>query len=86
MRNWNWRRAGKNTYTRTRIRMGPVDKYRNVGSTNQISVTGKEYANVTAVFQAATVIWLYIEACYERTGYRELWPKHELAAKLFSCL
>ena len=37
----------------------------------------------TAVFQAATVIWLYIKACYERAGYRELWPKHELAEKLF---
>ena len=23
-------------------------------------------------FQAATVIWLYIKACYERAGYREL--------------
>ena len=29
---------------------------------------------------AATVCY---KACYERAGYRELWPKHELSAKLF---
>ena len=78
--NWSWRRERKNTDFRIRVRC------QNVGSTNQISVMANS-SHMSRWSRRQSFKQLQFsgcKACYERAGYRELWPKHELRRFFFA--
>ena len=46
---------------------------------SRVQMVENNYGNLSSSYSYLAVR----RAIYERAGYRELWPKHELAAKLF---